>query len=253
MPLPGRCRFPVWLRSRGRSGGVSSLAARVPRGPGWPGLLPLPPLSPWLRCALPVWLPGGLRWRGPVFPWLPSLPLRSGPGPLPLVCRMPWPLLLWLRLLLAGRPVLPLPLRLRLPVSRRGRPPWLRRSLPVSLPPPLWRPLRLSWLPVLPVSGCRLRPALPVCALLLGSWFSPLSALVLSCVYCTPVFGVCQASGPCFSWVCGLLVLVISPSERLADRGPGNCPSSKNENGLESNVQKRKKPGISWLFPLQDY
>ena len=171
---PGRWSF-VRLRSRG---GVSSPASRVLRGPGWPGPLPLPLLSPWLRCAWPLWLPAGRLWRGPVSPWLRFPLLGSGPRlPLPL-SRLPGPLPVWRPWLPARLPVLRLPLPSGRPVFRRGLPPWLRPLLPVWLPSPRWRLPPPVSLPVLPVSGLRSLPAPPVCAS--RSWVSSPFALVFS-------------------------------------------------------------------------
>ena len=201
--------FPSGGWPQGR-GGVSSSASPVPNGPGSPGLRPLPPLSPWLRCALPLWLPGWPPLRGLRSPWLPLLPLRFWPRLLRLSSRRPGRLLLWLPSLPSRRlPLLPW-LRPPLPVSLRGLRPWLRRSLPVwlpSLPLPLLRPV---WLPLPPVSGFRLRLSLLRCAL--RSWVSspfrpgcfPVSIIHLcGCL--------CQGSGPCFSWVCGFSPSLFSP------------------------------------------
>ena len=189
---PGRWSF-VRLRSRG---GVSSPASRVLRGPGWPGPLPLPPLSPWRRCALPLWLPGGRLWRGPVSPWLPFLLPVSGPRPLRLWFRLPWPLPVWRPWLPARLPVLRLPLPSGRPVFRRGLPPWLRPLLPVWLPSPRWRLPPPVSLPVLPVSGLRSLPAPPVCAS--RSWVSsPFALVVFLCLLYTCV-GVLSSLRPLF-------------------------------------------------------
>ena len=189
MRVPGGLRLSRPVRFRAAPGpGVSSRGFRVPCVPGLPGPLPLLPLSPWLRCALPLWLPRPLLSRGLRFPWLPLPLLGFGLRPLLLSSRLPGPS----RVLRPGLPArLPVPLPLLrpgLPVSRRGLPPWLRPLPPRGLPALPWRLPPPALPPVLPVFCLRLRPARPVCAS--RSWFSPLSPwfLLFSIIHRFSVF-----------------------------------------------------------------